>query len=82
MLELALLSTVLCQSPSPSDAAPAKMTPIAEGAGKKLRYYSPQRATMSTDKPPSLTKAPEGLKAAMYGTLPIGAGYLFILDEP
>lgn len=59
-----------------------RLTPVAKGGMGKIGYYSPQRATFSAEKPAAITKMPEGLTAAQFGVLPIGAGIHFIIDEP
>ncbi|CAG1004548.1 Thiol-disulfide oxidoreductase ResA [Phycisphaerales bacterium] len=63
-----------------------ELTLVPTGAMAMVGFYMPQRTTFSTDKPNSITKAPEGLKAPGYGVLPIsgapGAVFHFILDEP
>ncbi len=65
--------------------------PMSSGAMKKMGGYRPQRLTLSAEKPATLTKAPDGLTAPMYGVLPIGSAaegkgaapvYHVILDEP
>src|SRR3954471_10828250 len=65
-------------------------TPVPSEAMKKISYYAPQRLTLSADRPESLKKAPDGLRAPLYGVLPIGSGegartgpfFHVILDEP
>jgi peroxiredoxin len=57
-----------------------------EGASKELGYYSPQRVTLSADKPATITKMPEGVTAPMFGVIPISgkkdAKYHVVVDEP
>src|SRR5689334_14112002 len=69
-----------------------KLTPLPEGAMKKIGYYSPQRLTLSDTKPDTITKLPEGLKSPRFGVLAIGGAdtkpggkgapvYHVVLDE-
>lgn len=59
------------------------LKPVVSGAGATIGYYMPQRLTLSATKPAAITKAPEGLTAAMYGELPFaGKKVAVILDEP
>ena len=41
----------------------AKLTVISSGASAKIGYYAPIRATLSSEKPATVTKVPEGLEA-------------------
>lgn len=59
-----------------------RLTPITKGASSKIGGYMPLRSEMSPEKPAALKKAPDGLVTAMYGTLPIGDGIVFVIDEP
>lgn len=69
-----LLIAVLGQAPG--------LTLIPSGMTAKMGGYVPIRAEMATDAS-QVRKAPDGLKAPMYGTIKIGeAAYPFILDEP
>jgi len=68
-----------------------KLTPLPEGAMKKIGYYSPQRLTLSDTKPGTIKKLPEGLKSPRFGVLAIGGDaksggksapvYHVVLDE-
>lgn len=70
-----------------AQAQTVTLTPIPTGAMPKLGGYSPQRLTLSADKPATITKMPEGVSAPMYGILTIGpAGttqvFHLVVDEP
>ncbi|MBL9119050.1 MAG: TlpA family protein disulfide reductase [Phycisphaerae bacterium] len=64
----------------------AKLTVISSGASAKIGYYAPIRATLSSEKPATVTKVPEGLEAPLFGTLPVagvkGRVFHVIVDEP
>ena len=60
---------------------------LGTDASNELGYYMPQRLKLSSTKPDSLKKAPEGLLAPLYGEIKIGpkearSTCLVILDEP
>jgi peroxiredoxin len=59
---------------------------VNEGASKKLGYYSPQKCELSGERPASITKLPEDLKAPLFGLLnirgPEGAKFHVVIDEP
>lgn len=78
---IALLAGCTAALPALADDA-VRLTLLPKGASAKMGGYQPQRATFAAEKPASITKAPEGLTAAQYGTLPIGEGIAFIIDEP
>ena len=68
-------------------AQTTNLTLLSKGAMPKMGGYRPIRATLSEEKPATLTKVPEGLAAPLYGVLPIGpegSGRVFhiVLDEP
>ncbi|MFT3686632.1 MAG: TlpA disulfide reductase family protein [Phycisphaerales bacterium] len=79
---IALLAGGATTLATPHADDPVKLTPVPKGGMSKIGYYAPQRATMSADKPEGLKKAPADLASPQYGTLAIGEGVLFILDEP
>lgn len=59
------------------------LKPLNTGASTKIGSYAPQRIALSSTKPSAMTKAPEGLSAAMYGEFPFaGKKVAVILDEP
>src|SRR3954470_1909865 len=68
-----------------------KLTPVPEGAGKGLGY-NPQRVTLSSHKPATITKLPEGLVSPRFGVLKFASGesasdgkvavYHVVVDEP
>jgi peroxiredoxin len=64
----------------------SKLTYLPSGASAKIGYYAPAKATLSAEKPATLKKAPEGLKAPMYGVIPVAAVkdrvFHIIVDEP
>ena len=64
----------------------AKMTLVPSGASSKIGYYSPIRATLSSEKPASLTKVPAGLEAPLFGVIEVsgvgGRTFHVIVDEP
>lgn len=59
---------------------------VSSGAMKEIGYYSPQRATLSAERPTTITKVPDGLVAPQYGVLPLksaeGVVFHVVLDEP
>jgi peroxiredoxin len=70
-----------------------KLKPLTEGASKKgnIGYYSPQAVILGKEQPATLSKAPAGLVAPLYATLPIGGTlesssakpvYHIVVDEP
>ena len=62
------------------------LTLLSTGASKKIGYYAPQRAKLSSEKPDGIKKVPDGLTAPQYAEIPIsragGAKTYLILDEP
>lgn len=82
MLDLEIVALCAGLIALPVGDEPVRLTLLSEGLGAKVGYYSPQRAVMVEAKPEGVNKAPEGLTAPMYGTLGIGPGYVFVLDEP
>jgi thiol-disulfide isomerase/thioredoxin len=80
---IALLAGSVTALAAPHADEPVKLTAVPKGGTAKVGgYYMPQRASMSADKPETLKKAPADLASPQYGTLAIGDGVLFILDEP
>ncbi len=65
-----------------NDADSVRLTLVPKGGMAKIGYYAPQRAVMSGEKPGSVTKVPASLASPMYGTLAVGKGTAFVLDEP
>jgi thiol-disulfide isomerase/thioredoxin len=60
-----------------------QFTLLPKGAMAKIGYYPPMRAEMSAAQPPTIRKAPAGLAAPLYGSLPFGGqSCAFVLDEP
>jgi thiol-disulfide isomerase/thioredoxin len=59
-----------------------QLTAVPKGASSKIGHFSPQRTEFSTVKPAGITEVPEGLTAPAYGSLGLGTGVAFILDEP
>jgi thiol-disulfide isomerase/thioredoxin len=66
------------------------LSPLSDGAMKKMGGYRPQHLKLAAEKPATITKAPPGLEAPLYGVLAMGpdAGakgapvYHVIVDEP
>jgi thiol-disulfide isomerase/thioredoxin len=79
---LALFAVV---SPA-AEPQPFKLTHVPTGMMKAMGYYAPQRLTLAEERPATITKAPEGLEAPLYGAIQIagrpGAAYHVIVDEP
>ncbi len=74
----------ICASASAGDGADgttAKLTLVPKGGSAKVGYYQPQKATFDTTRPDGVKKVPADAAAPRYGTLPIGDGVLFLLDE-
>ncbi len=76
------IATQSVTAPQDTLTQTVQLTAVTKGASSKIGHYSPQRAELSPDKPASITKAPEGLTAPSYGSLALGSGVAFILDEP
>ena len=60
---------------------------LPSDASKDLSGYMPQRLKLSSDKPASLKKSPEGVTAPLYGEITIGPrenprAVLVLVDEP
>ncbi len=78
----ASIALLLQAAATASGGEAVHLTALPQGATGKLGGYMPQRAVMTTEKPAGITKQPDGLEAAQYGTMPIAGGVFFILDEP
>lgn len=80
---IASLAAVALLAPVAAGADDAvKLTFVPKGGSAKAGYYAPQKSTFSTTKPNGFSKVPADLAAPQFGTLAIGKGVLFILDEP
>lgn len=83
MKALALVTAALAFSTA--QAQTVKLTPVPKGASAKMGGYRPQNTQMSATKPATLMKEPAGLKAPVYGVLPVNASgktFHVVLDEP
>ena len=80
MLLAPLMLVALPLAAPQGDAVPFTLVP--KGGMAKVGYYQPARAEFGAEKPASISKVPDGLLAPSYGTLPVGAGVAFIVDEP
>jgi thiol-disulfide isomerase/thioredoxin len=59
------------------------LKPVNSGAGAMIGSYMPQRLALSSNKPGSISKVPEGLTDAMYGELAFaGKKVAIIVNEP
>ena len=81
---LALISIL---SVSAATAQEANLKWLGKDASKELGGYMPQRLKLSTTKPESLKKAPDGLASPLYGEIKIGpkespSTCFVVLDEP
>lgn len=82
MIALAcLLAVSLSQSVHASPDA-TRLTLVPEGGSERLAAPMSQRAAVRAERPAGVVQEPAGLAAPRYGTLSIGDGFLFILDEP
>lgn len=64
-----------------------KLNWVSKGASQKMGGYSPQRLTLSSQKPDGLKKMPAGVTHASYGVLKMGpkekqTAYIVLIDEP
>src|SRR5687767_14932585 len=80
------LVAVLVAAPSTMGDEPVHLKAVPKGGMEKLGYYAPQRLTLSAERPATLTTAPEGLGAPMYGVVKMGPDaaktFHVVLDEP
>ncbi len=83
---LALAAAVAASPAFAEDPVQLKLVPSGASAADKIGSYNPQFCKLAAAKPATLTKAPEGLEAPLYGVLPVagapGAVFHVILDEP
>lgn len=83
---LALLS--LLGDPSPARAQGEVTTRlIPSGATRQVGSYSPQRLTLTAERPTTVRRLPEGLTAPQYGVIAFGpkdkpSSIVLVLDEP
>ena len=68
-------------------AQEAKTEFLSSGGAHKLGGYVPQHLELSADKPEGIKKLPEGLSAAVFGSLKLGPAespntYFLVIDEP
>jgi peroxiredoxin len=81
------LAGVLSLAAAAAAAPEVNMKWLASEANKDLSGYMPQRLKLSSDKPASLKKSPDGLTAPLYGEIKIGprekpAKLVVCVEEP